>query len=253
MSNEDIEEIKEAEQPAQESKDGFLTTIGRIVTGRKKDSKKGAKRELTEAIIVAIVLALVIRTFVVKAFTIPSSSMENTLLIGDYLLVNKLSYGLLLPRPAMVNFMGTRVPFFETRLTPIWSDVEKGDIVVFRYPKERNTDYIKRVVAVGGDTIKVRSDVIYINEKKWETPYAVHKGSKSRGSRVIRNFGPYAVPDGKVFVMGDNRDNSYDSRWWGTVDIKDIHGRAFILYFSRNKDKDADGLVRWGRLFNLIR
>ncbi len=218
--------------------------------------RKGAGRETLEALIIAIVLALFIRTFVVQAFKIPSGSMENTLLIGDHLLVNKMAYGVQIPRPAMVKVMGVKLPLVETWTMPLWSSVKKGDVIVFRTKKietmspwERDKDYIKRAVAVGGDTIKIRNDVIYINGEELKTPYAVFKGPMNPRSSVIRNFGPYTVPEKKVFVMGDNRDNSWDSRWWGTVDVSEVRGKAFILYFSWDT---VTKKIRWDRLLDVI-
>ena len=209
--------------------------------------KKSAARETAEAVAIAICLALLIRTFAVQAFKIPSSSMEDTLLIGDHLLVNKLAYGIQLPTPAMVKFFGASVPFFETRLSTIWGSVKKGDIVVFKFPNDRGKDYIKRVVAVGGDRIRIKKDSIYINGKRWRSPYAVFKGSQM--NQPISNFGPFLVPEGHVFVMGDNRDRSYDSRYWGTVDTKDIKGKAFIIYWSWDS---GSGWVRFSRFLDLI-
>ena len=218
--------------------------------------KKGAGRETVEALIIAIVLALFIRTFVTQAFKIPSGSMEDTLLIGDHLLVNKMAYGVQIPRPAWVKLMGVKLPLIETWTLPLWSSVKKGDVIVFRTKKidtmhsgERDKDYIKRAVAVGGDTIKIRNDVIYINDKELKMPYAVFKRAMNRGSHVIRDYGPYTVPEGRVFVMGDNRNNSWDSRWWGTVEVSEVRGKAFILYFSWDSVMKK---IRWSRLFDSI-
>lgn len=223
--------------------------------GKKK--KKGHVRETVEAIAIAIILALIIRTFVLQAFKIPSSSMEDTLLVGDHLLVNKFSYGLQVPHPAMIKIFGVTVPFFDTKLYNIWGRVDRGDIIVFRYPNDRSKDYIKRVVAIGGDTIQVKRDVIYINGREASSPKAVFKGSYARGSSVIRDFGPYQIPEAAVFVMGDNRDNSYDSRYWGlenpaniTVPVQDIKGRALIIYWSWDSVKAT---IRGSRFFDIIR
>ncbi len=225
--------------------------------GGRKKKKKGHARETVEAIVIAIILALIIRTFLLQAFKIPSSSMEDTLLVGDHLLVNKFSYGLQVPRPAMIKIFGVTVPFFDTRLHNVWGSVGRGDIIVFRYPNDRDKDYIKRVVAIGGDTIQVKRDVVYINGEKSITPKAVFKGSYVRGSSVIRDFGPYKVPVDTVFVMGDNRDNSYDSRYWGledpdsiTVPVSDIKGRALIIYWSWDSVKAT---IRGSRFFDIIR
>lgn len=225
--------------------------------GNGKKRKKGQARETVEAIIIAIILALFIRTFLLQAFKIPSSSMEDTLLVGDHLLVNKFSYGIQVPHPAMITLFGVRVPFFETRLYNIWGSVKRGDIIVFRYPNDRTKDYIKRVVAIGGDTVQIKRDVVYINGEVSVTEKALFKGSYVRGSSIIRDFGPYVVPGDRVFMMGDNRDNSYDSRYWGlenpdniTVPVSEIKGKALIIYMSWDSVKAT---VRFGRLLSIIR
>jgi signal peptidase I len=213
-------------------------------------TKKQHVREIVEAVVIALFLALIIRTFVIQAFKIPSGSMEDTLLIGDHILVSKFSYGVQVPKPAMVKIMGVSVPFFETRLVNTWGDINRGDVIVFRFPGDRSKDYIKRVVGLPGETVELRDRVIYINGNKWDEPYGVHKGSLyGEYSERNINFGPYTVPEGHVFVMGDNRDRSYDSRYWGSVPIKDIKGKAFIIYWSWNKDNHW---VRFGRIANPI-
>lgn len=202
-------------------------------------------REYVEAISIAIILALFIRTFVVQAFKIPSGSMLPTLLIGDHLLVNKFIYGI-------------RMPFTGEVMVPIQSP-ERGDVVVFKFPKDRSIDYIKRVVGTPGDTVEIKNKKVFINGKAVDDPHA-HFSSSSilDGAANPRdNFGPILVPEGRIFVMGDNRDNSYDSRFWGFVDQKDILGKAFILYWSWNIDEpllsaDRFTSIRWGRLFQLI-
>ena len=211
-----------------------------------KIQTKSVFREYFEAITIAIILALFIRTFIVQAFKIPSGSMLPTLLIGDHLLVNKFIYGI-------------RVPLSGEVLIPI-SSPERGDVVVFRFPKDRSIDYIKRVIGTPGDTVEIRKKKVFINGKAVEDPHA-HFSSPSilAGATNPRdNFGPVLVPEGRIFVMGDNRDNSYDSRFWGFVDQKDILGKAFILYWSWNIDEplfsvDRFASIRWGRFFNLIK
>jgi len=213
--------------------------------------KKQHFREVVEAIVVALVLALLIRTFVVQAFKIPSGSMEDTLLIGDHILVSKFSYGLQVPKPAMIKFMGATVPFFETRLVNAWGKVERGDVVVFRFPGDRSKDYIKRVIGLPGDTVELKDKVLYVNGNKLDDPWGVNKGSLyGEFSEKNFNFGPYRVPEDNIFVMGDNRDRSFDSRYWGTVPMKDVKGRAFIIYWSWNRDSHW---VRFSRLANIIR
>lgn len=206
---------------------------------------KSTIREYTEAIIIALVLAFFIRTFVIQAFKIPSGSMLPTLLIGDHLLVNKFIYGI-------------KVPFTGTVLVPINSP-ERNDVIVFRYPQDPKLDYIKRVIAIGGDTIESRDKVLYMNGKPFDDKYGVRMdNSVADGTLSPRdNFGPIVVPEGKVFVMGDNRDNSYDSRFWGFVDQKAILGKALIIYWSWDVERPLLSLdrlqsIRWGRFGDII-
>jgi len=211
----------------------------------REGKSKGIFREYFEAIFIAILLALFIRTFVVQAFKIPSGSMLPTLLIGDHLLVNKFIYGL-------------RIPFSGKLLLP-YKKPARGDVVVFRYPKDKSIDYIKRVVGTPGDTIEIRTKKVFINGQAVEDSHA-HISSPAvlnAASSPRDNLGPILVPEGRIFVMGDNRDNSYDSRFWGFVDQKDILGKAFILYWSWDIEKPLLSFeritsVRWGRLANLI-
>ena len=200
---------------------------------------KSVVREYAEALTVAVLLALVIRTFVVQAFKIPSSSMEPTLQIGDHILVNKFIYGV-------------RIPFVGGRLLPFTSP-HRGDVVVFIYPEDTSKDFIKRVVAVAGDTVEIREKKVYVNGEPIEDPHAFYAdGTKTRRDKRD-NMPPVTVPEGKLFVMGDNRDRSYDSRFWGFVDVGEVKGKAFIIYFSW--DASAGSIVdwvRWGRFGNLI-
>jgi signal peptidase I len=207
-------------------------------------------RETIEALAIALVLALIIRAFVIQAFKIPSSSMEDTLLIGDHLLVSKFAYGVQVPRPAIISVLGVKIPFFETTLKPVWGSIERGDIVVFRFPGDRFKDYIKRVVALPGDRLLIKDAVVYINGERVVEPYTVFKGPSVPGAELINNYGPFVVPEGQIFVMGDNRDRSYDSRFWGLVDISEIKGKAMILYWSRDP---GSGEVRFSRFGDVIK
>lgn len=218
---------------------------------KQEKAKKGHFREIAEAIIVALVLAILIRTFFIQAFKIPSGSMEDTLVIGDHIIVSKLSYGLQVPKPAMVRFGGATVPFLETRLVTAWGTIERGDVVVFRFPGDRSKDYIKRVVGLPGDRVEVRDQKIFVNGERWEESFGVNKGGVY-GEEVEKNvsFGPYSVPEGTVFTMGDNRDRSYDSRYWGPVPIEDIKGRALMIYWSWDRDKSW---VRFDRIGDIIK
>lgn len=200
-------------------------------------SPKSALRETVEAVVVALLLALFIRTFIIQAFKIPSGSMIPTLAIGDHLLVNKFIYGI-------------KNPFSDQTLIPI-NDPERSDIIVFKYPKNPSQDFIKRVIGIAGDKIKIVNKKVYVNDQPYEVKNAVHSRPEIlRGTRD--NFGPVTVPENSVFVMGDNRDNSHDSRFWGFVDLRAIKGKAFILYWSWNSDAPISNAVRWQRIGDLI-
>ncbi|MEJ2197945.1 MAG: signal peptidase I [Desulfuromonadales bacterium] len=199
-------------------------------------AKKSQLRDWTEALIVAAILALIIRTFVVQAFKIPSGSMEDTLLIGDHLLVNKFIYG-------------TQLPFSDDPVLAI-RQPERGDIIVFEFPEDKDKsyfkrrDFIKRVVGLPGDTIEIRNKNVFVNGERYITPEAVYKdGNLTAGPRD--NMPPVTVPDDNYFVMGDNRDRSYDSRFWRFVDRSAIKGLAFIKYWSWDSEKF---MPRWGRI-----
>ena len=201
-------------------------------------SNKSAVRESVEAIFIALVVALFIRTFVVQAFKIPSGSMENTLAIGDHLLVNKFIYG-------------TKVPFTDKRIMEV-RDPERGDIIVFRYPRDPGKDFIKRVIGTPGDRVEIRDKKVFINGIPYVTGHELYKDKEGLGEGQVPrdNFGPVTVPARSYFVMGDNRDESYDSRYWGFVPRDNILGEAFIKYWSWDGKDDE---VRWGSIGQLIR
>ncbi|MFO7595604.1 MAG: signal peptidase I [Desulfocurvibacter africanus] len=186
-------------------------------------------KEYVEALIIALILAFFIRTFVVQAFKIPSGSMLDTLLIGDHLLVNKFKYGV-------------RLPFTDMTVLPL-ADPKFQDIIVFEYPQDPSKDFIKRVIGLPGDTIEIRDKAVYRNGQKIDEPYVQHTDPRSLlGPRD--NMPEITVPSGKYFVMGDNRDESLDSRFWGTVDRSAILGKAWIIYWSWGGMSD----IRWGRM-----
>jgi signal peptidase I len=206
-------------------------------------TKKPVWREYFDAIILALILALIIRAFVIQAYQIPSGSMLDTLLIGDRLLVNKFIYGV-------------KIPFTDKTVLDV-SDPEFGDIMVFAYPEDPSTDFIKRIIGIPGDTLEMRDKVLYRNGRVVNEPYVRHSDQHIQFRRD--NFKPFTVPEGKYFVMGDNRDNSDDSRRWGFVDRTLIRGKAWRLYWSwGDKAGDAgssgydDSGPRWGRLGNLV-
>jgi signal peptidase I len=199
--------------------------------------KKHILLEYGEAILVAIILALFIRTFVVQAFKIPSGSMKPTLQIGDHILVNKFIYGV-------------KIPFLDKTLIPI-TEPKRGDVVVFEFPEDPKKDFIKRVVGLEGDTVEIRNKKVYINNEPMEDPYGTHLDSHiiPGGRRPRDNIGPVSVPSDSIFVMGDNRDHSYDSRFWGFVKLSALKGKAFIIYWSWDGENSG---IRWGRLGEII-
>lgn len=236
---------------------------------KKRTARKSKFREYTEAIVIAVVLALIIRAFVVQAFKIPSGSMIPTLKIGDHILVNKFIYG-------------TKIPFTDSRVL-IFRPPRRGDVIVFSFPqneekeecqsilknissrignaissgnpfylfKDDCRDFIKRIVAVGGDTVEIRNKTVFVNDVPLKESYAIHRDDIVDDSQRD-NFGPFTVPRNSFFVMGDNRDQSYDSRFWGVVDMNEIKGEAFILYWSWNKNGGLLDKVRWNRIGKLI-
>ncbi len=214
-------------------------------------SKKSIIREYAEAFTIAILLALFIRTFIIQAFKIPSGSMKSTLLIGDHLLVNKFIYGI-------------KIPFMDKFIIQ-FKKPERGDVVVFKYPDNESMDFIKRVIGIAGDTIEIKDDQLYINNKKITkelvgrysddemTNAEVYeeiidgKRHKILNKSIDEDFGPVKVPEDSIFVMGDNRDNSHDGRKWEKthfVKLEKIKGKALIIYWS---------WPHWKRFLNIIR
>jgi signal peptidase I len=188
--------------------------------------KKSTPREYFESIVIAVILALFIRTFVVQAFKIPTGSMENNLLIGDHLLVNKLIFG-----PTTTRL--------ERALLPV-GGIKRGDVIVFKYPEEPDRDFIKRVIGLPGETLEVRDKKVYINGKPLEEPYvhflqpptASSEYSEVTSFDVRERYGPVVVPPDHYFMMGDNRDNSQDSRYWGFLSRDLVKGKALVIYWS---------------------
>ena len=199
--------------------------------------RKSTIREYIEAILIALLLALFIRTFVVQAFKIPSGSMLNTLLIGDHILVNKFIYGI-------------KDPFSGNTWIPV-KKPGRGDVVVFKYPLNPSQDYIKRVIGTEGDQIEIKNKKVYVNGEPQDDSYAIFLDSKilPAGEQGRDNMELKTVPANSLFVMGDNRDNSYDSRFWNFVDLKAVKGKAFIFYWSWDKKNFS---VRWNRIGHLI-
>jgi signal peptidase I len=203
----------------------------------KDDKPKSKVKEYLESIIIAILIALFIRTFIVCAYKIPSRSMVPTLLVGDHILVNKFIYGV-------------KIPLLRRTILPV-SEPKRGEIVVFIFPNDRSKDFIKRVIGVAGDKVEIRNKKIFINDKEFKDPFGVYSDSLilPKSMQPRDNFGPVTVPEKAIFVMGDNRDESLDSRFWGFVDLKDVEGKAFIIYWSWNREEHN---LRWQRLGNLL-
>jgi signal peptidase I len=226
--------------------------------------KKSVGREYLESIIVAVILALFIRTFAVQAFKIPTGSMKENLLIGDHLLVNKLVYS---PSFGSIEdrVMGKR-------------PIQRGDVVVFKFPEDPTRDFIKRVIGLPGETVEIRNKQVFVDGKPLVEPY-VHFLEQPlrpddpeyglRSDSIRDNWGPQAVPAGQLLVLGDNRDNSRDSRFWGFLPKDQVKGRALLVYWSyeaRDDEYRPSGWVewlkdtfsalartRWNRFFHVIR
>jgi signal peptidase I len=229
----------------------------------KKKREKTVFREYFELIVETAVFVFFVMTFVVQAFQIPTGSMEPTLLVGDFLLVNKFAYT-------------ESVLPLEKALLPS-RDLQRFDIVVFKYPRELNKDFVKRIIALEGETVEIKDKQVFVNDSPIPEEYKVHNDSRVYSKagyyqydEVIRdNYGPLTVPPGHCFVMGDNRDNSQDSRIWGYLPMHLIKGRPWIIYFSYKAERDAylktslrERLrkfvnfipkARWGRLLKVIK
>jgi signal peptidase I len=207
-------------------------------SGESAPRKKSLFREYAESIIIAVLLALVIRTYLVQAFKIPSGSMEDTLAIGDHLMVNKFIYG-------------TKVPFSNKRILKI-RDPRGGDVIVFEYPEDPSKDFIKRVIGTPGDVVEEKDKKLLVNGKLYVNPHEVHKEKDiiPKEMNPRDTFGPVTVPPNSYFVMGDNRDRSYDSRFWGFVTRDKIKGLAFIKYWSWDREKFRPRLGSIGRLID---
>jgi signal peptidase I len=205
--------------------------------GANKVKKKGLVREYIEAILIAVILALFVRTFIIQAFKIPSGSMIPTLLVGDHILVNKFIYGI-------------KLPFTDKTIIPV-TDPKRGDVMVFKFPEDPEKDFIKRVIAIEGDVIEIRDKKVYLNNEPMNDKYGIFKDPRiiPGSARPRDNMGPLTVPKNAVFVMGDNRDHSYDSRFWKFVNLSMVKGKAFIIYWSWDSENPG---VRWSRLGSLI-
>ena len=204
-------------------------------------SRKSVVREYFESLVIAVALALFVRTWVFQAFKIPTGSMEPNLLVGDHLIVNKMVFA-----PAISSL--------ERALLP-GRPVRRGDIIVFKYPKEPERDFIKRVIGLPGDRLELRHKTMYVNGQPADEPYAhfitpIPSADAPRSDDVRDDYGPVTVPANQYFMMGDNRDNSEDSRYWGFLPASYVKGQALFIYFAVG---DSLGDIRWGRLLNRVR
>ncbi len=258
----------------------IIDKIKNMVGGPKKDKpvvKESKLKEYSKAIGSALLIAMVLKTLAFQAFTIPTGSMLETLQIGDFLFVEKFTYG---PRtPERIRLLGkTLVKGLPTLKVPGFREPKQGDIIVFAYPKDRNLDYIKRCVAVAGDTVEVVDGVLFVNGQAYESNFGDRDGDHScipswtdpescPAPRVKKDQGayvrnpriktwpweghnrPYTVPEGHIFMMGDNRYNSADSRYWGPLDVKLIKGKAAVIYWSWDQNKKR---IRFSRILDLI-
>ncbi|MCD6257073.1 signal peptidase I [Candidatus Aerophobetes bacterium] len=161
-------------------------------------------KETVETVVIALVLAFLIRSFIVETFWIPSGSMEPTLMVGDRIMAYKIFYGI--------------------------NKVKRGDIIIFKFPLDPKKDFVKRVIGLPGDTIEIRKKEVYVNKKRLIEPYAVHSDNWDTGF-PRDEYGPVKVPPDSLFVLGDNRDSSEDSRYWGYVPKENIIGKAFLIYW----------------------
>ncbi len=204
--------------------------------GTRRASKKNLIQEYVKPLLLALLIALFVRTFVVQAFKIPSGSMEPTLMIGDYLFVNKFIYG-------------PKIPYTETRLLS-YQKPQRGDVIVFLYPVDPSKDFIKRVIGTGGEKVQIIQNKIYIDDRLIPDPWG-HFENRWLGRLLpgVEDFGPVVVPKDSLFVMGDNRDNSDDSRFWGFLPVDEVLGKAFVIYFSWDRRAESPWeKIRWSRI-----
>jgi len=218
-------------------------------------SGKSIVREYAEAIVVAMLLAFAIRVFVVQAFKIPSGSMIPTLLIGDHILVSKLSYGVQWPTDCKLQWNFPPVNCYTSSNVMPFGKPQRGDVIVFRFPEDEEKDFIKRIVGTPGDTVQIRNKQILVNGELLDDRAFTQRIDPGIIDGTINprdNFGPVTVPEGSYFVMGDNRDQSLDSRFWGYVREEKIRGKAFRIYWSWSGQGQWTEWVRWDRFGKAI-
>jgi len=204
----------------------IILTIGEIlVVFIFRLPKTNVIRDWVEPAFEAIIIATIIRTLIIQAFKIPTSSMEDTLLIGDHIIANKFIYGTYLP--------------FSDKTILKFKQPQRGEVIIFRYPKNPKLMFIKRCIGIPGDTVEIKNKIVYLNGMKLEEPYVFYKDIRTLpGEITVRdNFGPVKVPLDAFFVMGDNRDNSEDSRFWGFLPYKFLRGKAWLVYWPPDRIK----------------
>jgi signal peptidase I len=224
-------------------------------TATAQPARKSMFREYAEAIVVAMLLAFAIRVFVVQAFKIPSGSMIPTLLIGDHILVSKLSYGVQWPTHCKLQMALPPVNCYASQAIIEFGKPQRGDIIVFRFPEDEEKDFIKRIVGTPGDTVQIRNKVVLVNGIPLDDKSFTQRIDPGIIDGTINprdNFGPVTVPEGAYFVMGDNRDQSLDSRFWGYVREEKIRGKAFRIYWSWSGQGRWTDWVRWERFGKAI-
>lgn len=215
---------------------------------RKEKKKPTTVHEFVKTILSVVLLVILIRSTLVQAYHIPSGSMEDTLLEGDYVLGDKLTFGTQIPD--RLPILNLKLPSF--RMPGIW-DPAPGDLVIFEFPEDPSKDFIKRCIAVGGQTIEVRDQQVYVDGELFTDPPGVKYLDRATLPQRFRRgaFGPKLIPDGHIFVMGDNRDNSYDSRIWGPVSLEKIKAHPLVIYYSWDKETPLWQIwnkIRWRRL-----
>ena len=260
-----LNDLAELKDRVYSSKESFLNRVKKLpqaqeIMKNQDDLLKTAKgffrldrlipnrtiREWTEALIFAVVVATIVRTYLFAPFQIPSGSMLPTIQIGDHIFASMYSYG-------------SPVPFTEIKLFK--KPIERGDIIIFPYPRDPSIDYIKRAVGLPGETLEIQNDQVFINGEKLDEPYAYFEPKEQISRQVqgltdaapVSRFGPIVIPDGKLFAMGDNRYNSADSRYWGFVDIKTVVGKGQIIYWSHDPGENFFGGYQLGRVFDFLK
>lgn len=250
----DLDDAPGAASPAG-SDASVSPAVGESVAAAVEGNRKSIVREYAEAIVVAMLLAFAIRVFVVQAFKIPSGSMIPTLLIGDHILVSKLSYGIQWPSDCKLQWAVPPVNCYASHTVVVFGKPQRGDIIVFRFPEDEEKDFIKRIVGTPGDSVQVRNKRVLVNGEPLDDKAFTQRIDPGIIDGTINprdNFGPVTVPEGSYFVMGDNRDQSLDSRFWGYVREEKIRGKAFRIYWSWSGQGSWTEWVRWDRFGKAI-